>query len=61
MVKAEFWMHLLLDITRPQSIVTDRVVWSVSRSLTLVSPAKTAEPIEMPFGSRTRVGQGNMY
>ena len=24
-----------------------------------MSPAKTAEPIEMPFGSRTRVGPGN--
>jgi len=24
-----------------------------------VSPAKTAEPIEMPFGLRTRVGPGN--
>jgi len=35
-------------------IVTDRVAWSVgpsvSLSVTLVSPAKTAEPIEMPFG-----------
>jgi len=33
---------------------TDRVVWSVGlsvcRSVTVVSPAKTAEPIEMPFG-----------
>jgi len=25
---------------------------SVSLSVTLVSPAKTAEPIEMPFGTR---------
>ena len=32
---------------------------SVSRSVTLVSPAKTNEPIEMPFGLRTRVGLGN--
>jgi len=43
-------------------IVTDRVAWSVCRSVclfvTLVSPAKTTEPIEMPFGSRTRVGPG---
>ena len=38
---------------RPTAI--DRVAWSV----TLVSPAKTAEPIEMPFGLRTRVGPGN--
>jgi len=33
------------------------VTWSVglSVSVTLVSPAKTAEPIEMPFGLRTWV------
>ena len=31
----------------------------VCRSVTLVSPTKTAEPIEMPFGLRTRVGIGN--
>jgi len=42
-----------------QSIVTDRVAWSVSLSVTLVSPAKTAELIEMPFGLSTRVGPGN--
>jgi len=40
-------------------IVTDRVAWSVSLSVTLVSPAKTAAPIEMPFGSRYRVGRRN--
>jgi len=32
---------------------------SVSLSVTLVSPAKTAAPIEMPFGLRTRVGPAN--
>jgi len=32
---------------------------SVCLSVTLVSPAKTAEPIEMRFGLRTRVGPGN--
>jgi len=32
---------------------------TVCRSVTLVSPAKTAELIEMPFGLRTRVGPGN--
>jgi len=31
----------------------------VCRSVTLVSRAKTAIPIEMPFGLRTRVGPGN--
>jgi len=44
-------------------IVTDRVAWSVGLSVglsvTLVSPAKTAEPIEMPLGLKTRVGPGN--
>jgi len=29
---------------------------SVGLSVTVVSPAKMAEPIEMPFGMRTRVG-----
>jgi len=44
-------------------IATDQVAWSVGRSVcqsvTLLSPAETAEPIEMPFGLRTRVGPGN--
>ena len=40
-------------------IVTNRVAWSVGRSVTLVSPAKMAEPIEMPFWLRTRMGPGN--
>ena len=31
-------------------IVTDRVAWSVGQSVTLVSLAKTAEPIQIPFG-----------
>jgi len=44
-------------------IVTDRVPWSVGLSVglsvTVVSPAKTAEPIEMLFGLKTWVGPGN--
>jgi len=46
-------------------IITDRVAWSVGLSITLVSPAKTAEPIEMPFGlwawmgPRNHVSDGN--
>jgi len=41
-------------------IVTDRVGGlSLDRSVTVVSPAKTAEPIEMPLGLRTRVGPRN--
>jgi len=38
-------------------IVTDRVAWSVSLSVTLVSPAKTAESIEMLFGLWARIGR----
>ena len=37
----------------------DRVAWSVSRSVTVVSPGKTPQPIEMPFGVLTRVGARN--
>ena len=40
-------------------VVTDLVAWSVSLSVTLVSPAKTAEPIEMPFALRTQIGPEN--
>jgi len=40
-------------------IVTDRAARSVGLSVTLMSPAKTAAPIEMPFGLRTRVGPSN--
>jgi len=46
-------------------IFTDRIAWSVSlsvgRSVSLSqwSPAKTAEPIEIPFGLRTLVGPWN--
>jgi len=40
-------------------IVTDQVAWSVGLSVILVRPAKTAAPIEMPFGLRTRVGPRN--
>ena len=38
--------------------VTDRVAYglSVGLSVTVVSPAKMAEPIEMPFWVRSRVG-----
>jgi len=34
---------------------------SVSLSVTIVSPAKMAEAIEIPFGVRTLVGIGTMY
>jgi len=34
---------------------TKYIAWSVVRSDTVVGSAETAEPIEMPFGLRTRV------
>jgi len=40
-------------------VVCRSVGLSVGLSVTVVSPVKTAEPIEMPFGLRTRVGLGN--
>jgi len=40
---------------RPSSVVCR----SVCLSVTVVSPAQTAEPIEMPFGLRTWVGPEN--
>ena len=41
------------------SSVVCRVCVSVGLSVTIVSPAKTAEPIEMPFGLWTRIGPRN--
>jgi len=43
-------------------IVTHVVVWSVchrSESVTIVNPAKMAEPTEMPFELWTEVGSRN--
>jgi len=40
-------------------IVTDRAAWYVCRSVTELSPAKTTEPIEIPFRLKTRVGPKN--
>jgi len=43
-----------------QFIVTDRVRWSVvGLSLTVLSPSKAAEPIEMLFGLWPRMGLKN--
>jgi len=47
------------SITNIDAAYCNRVV-SVSLSVTVVSPAKTAELIEMPFGLRTRVDAGNL-
>jgi len=46
---------------RPSSVVCPSVGHrlSVCRYVTLVSPAKTAEPIEMPFGLWARLGPMN--
>jgi len=41
------------------SVVCLSVTLSVGLSAILVSPAKTAKPIEMSFGLRTLVGPGN--
>jgi len=47
------------------SIVGDRVAWSVGlsvcRSVTLVSPAKTAEPSRCRLGWELGWAQGTMY
>jgi len=37
-------------------VVTDGIAWSVGLFVTIVSPEKTAELIEEPFGTWTRVG-----
>jgi len=53
---------MLTSVNSMRPVVTDRVAWSVSLSVglsvshTIVSPAKTTEPIELPFGLRTQVG-----
>ena len=46
-------------VMRP--IVTDGVAWSLCRSVTIVRPAKMTQTIAMPFGLRTKVGQGTTY
>jgi len=54
--------HFLDDISHTvyvDAVYCYRPSSMACRSVTLVSPAKTAEPIEMPFGLRTRVGPGN--
>ena len=52
-----------VDAAYSYSILTDCVAWcvglSVSLSVTIVSPAKAAEPIETPFGLWSRVGHRN--
>jgi len=38
------------------TVIVDQAAWSVYLSVTVVSPAKTAQPIQMPFGLRNWVG-----
>ena len=58
-------VHLLLTYVdaaycyRLSSVVCRSVCLSVGLSVTLVSPAKTAEPIEMPFGLWAWMGPRN--
>jgi len=52
-------VRLHRSTTQMWPIVTDRVAWSVSLSVTIVNPAKTAEPIEVPFGLWTLVSPRN--
>jgi len=42
-------------------IATDGVTWSVCLFVTTMSPAKMAEPIDMPFRLWNRVDSGTMY
>ena len=42
-----------------RAIVTDGVAWFVCRSVMVVSPTKTAEPIKLLFGLWTRVSPRN--
>jgi len=40
-------------------VVTDGVAWSVGQCVMIMSPAKTAELFEMPFGMWTLMGSRN--
>jgi len=56
-----FWSRIA---TQMLAVATDgvacrRVCVSVCALVTIVSPAKTAELIQMPFGRHTRVGPKN--
>ena len=49
----------LLRRIAPSSVVCRSVCLSLCQSVTLMSPAKTAETIKLPFAFRTRVGPMN--
>ena len=53
-------MRPIVTDWRPSSVVCRSVSWSVCLSVCHISePCKTAAPIEMPFGLRTRVCPGH--
>jgi len=54
LVLCHLWILGFTFIKAHRSTVTDQVAWSVCRSVTVVNPAKMAQPIEMPFGLRSR-------
>jgi len=43
------------------AVFREKIMPGHARRHSAVSCAKMAEPIEMPFGSRTRVGQGSTF
>jgi len=53
------YQYALLRRIVPSSVVCPSVFLSLCQSVTLVSPAKTAETIKLPFVFRTRVGPTN--
>jgi len=51
--------HALLRRITPSSLICLSLFLSLCQRVTLVSPAKTAETIKLPFAFRTRVGPMN--
>ena len=54
-----YWAASQYYVRRCISLLLQTSSLSVGLSVTIVSLAKTAEPIEMPFGLRTRAGPKN--
>jgi len=63
MYKQKYWYYYQTTLQYEDAVycyqTSSVVCHSVGWSLTLVSPAKMAELIEMPFGLMTCVGPGN--
>jgi len=49
----------MLSVHTTWPIATDGVAWSACLLAMFLRPAKTDEPIEMPFGGQTRVSPRN--